>query len=498
MTTELLPSIETIAAEALETVSRGGRVYVEGPVGAGRNSLLSKLVELEPAAVVLELLPLSDSDSPAVALLEVAGQLGAADAWPTWTSGSEDELHGLAMDTGKRLADAKRSLLIRMPDNWVAAEGARSTPESQPSRARTLLSGLFQSAVAVVLIADAAVTPAQLGFHPRKRVLLPPHATPLDALHGVDWGAYRGVFDELVRGLSGRVASPLAWRLAVGARALGAGVESLAAHLDSTVPLPNLAEALTTQLKAHEDLELALRRFMALRRPVLRDEACLLSAIPDGHQPLVLECVGYGASETRVSTVLRTMLADRLGIVEEGLHADLASHYSKADGAASPVGLAGPALRAWCEKAHHLAHAGEAGTSSWAELDLVAPNLYWDRGRYLSQELRDYSAAAHVYQKCVEKFPEDDYAWHYLGFNLDRAGAPTEPVVKAYRKAVELNPEHPWWNSRLVIRLIASEQSTEAQSEWHLPWNASILMGLRCARATGSPTTFTCGCAEPG
>ncbi len=64
MTTELQPSIERLASEALEIVGNGGRVYVEGPVGAGRNSLLSKMVEFDSRAVVLELLPLADSDSP--------------------------------------------------------------------------------------------------------------------------------------------------------------------------------------------------------------------------------------------------------------------------------------------------------------------------------------------------------------------------------------------------------------------------------------------------
>lgn len=160
------------------------------------------------------------------------------------------------------------------------------------------------------------------------------------------------------------------------------------------------------------------------------------------------------------------MLSNKLGAVEEGLHAGFARHYSKADGAVSPIGLRGASLTAWCEKAHHLAHAGQAGAESWAALDLVAPNLYWDRGRYLSQERRDYSAAAQVYRSCVERFPEDDYAWHYLGFNLDRGGASDDRVLEAYRRAVKLNPEHPWWNGRLVTRLIASGRSADAQSEW--------------------------------
>lgn len=423
MTTDLLPSIEAMASKALDVVSRRGRVYVEGRVGAGRNELLSTISSLEPRAVVLELLQLAEFDAPAVALLEIASQLGTREAWPSWSTGSEEELHELARAAGQRLAEANRPLLIRMPDSWLAVEGARVGVDSLPSRARSLLDGLFQSAATIVLIADAALTSAGLGFHAKARLQLPAHATALDALEQIPWDEYQDTFKELAEQLpQDLTASPLAWRLAVGARALGATLHDLEKPLRSTVPLPDLARTILGQLKGHEEIRAAVRRFMAIRRPIAREDARAVSNVPAGHAPLILECIGYGAAETRVSTVLRAMFSKGLGAAGEEPHAGLAHHYTKSDGAPSPVGLERASLRAWCEKAHHLAHAGDLGAAQWSQLDLVAPNLYWDRGRHLSQVLRDYDGAAQVYQACVKRFPEDDYAWHYWGFNLERLG----------------------------------------------------------------------------
>jgi tetratricopeptide (TPR) repeat protein len=161
------------------------------------------------------------------------------------------------------------------------------------------------------------------------------------------------------------------------------------------------------------------------------------------------------------------MLASKLGDVAEKGHATLAEHYALADGAVSPRGLPNEQLSAWCEKAHHLGRAGELKRTEWEKLDLVSPSLYWERGRHLSQVLRHFSDAAEVYQRCVERFPEDDYGWHYLGYNLQRAKRSEHEVRRAFTKAVELNPEHPWWNGRLVTSLIRSGHPREAKVEWH-------------------------------
>jgi hypothetical protein len=119
-------------------------------------------------------------------------------------------------------------------------------------------------------------------------------------------------------------ASPLAWRLAVGARALGASTDDLTRRLNSTVPLPDLAESIVEQLKARAALQIAVRRFMEIRRPIAREEARVVSGVAVEHAPLILECIGYGEIETRVSTVLRSMFSSGLGVAAEQSHAEFA------------------------------------------------------------------------------------------------------------------------------------------------------------------------------
>ncbi len=464
--TDLLPNTESVCERVLEAARPGARVYVEGPVGAGRNSLVSALTASSTNPVVIELLPMVESDSPAVALLDIASQLAPNEPWPTWSTGAEGELHEIARRVGESLASSNRLMVMRMPDSWSGAEGAESGSDAVPSRARSLLSGLFQSRVTAVLVADAAVTPARLGFHPTRRFQLPAHSTGLSALDDVAWGSYFKAFEQLRGALHRQTGSPLAWRLAVGARVLGADIRSLDSCMSSAVPLPKLTDLLVDGLRVNASLKTALLNFMAIRRPIARADAVELSQIDPEHAPLVLECVGYGTSETRVSTVLRSLLTKKLGSAIPAVHAGFAHHYTKADGAASPLGLGNVQLHAWCEKVHHLAHSGMTDESVWADLDLVSPSFYWDRARHLSLEIRDYAAAARVYQACVDRFPEDDYAWHYLGFNLERAYGFSAQSRRAFSQAVSLNPEHPWWNSRLVTNLIGSGCAKEAEIEW--------------------------------
>ena len=301
---------------------------------------------------------------------------------------------------------------MRMPDSWSGAEGADSGGDALPSRARSMLSGLFQSGARAVLVADAAVTPNRLGFHPTHRFQLPAHNSGLSALSTVAWGAYAEAFDELLAALPRQLGSPLAWRLAVGARVLGADIPAINACMSSAVPLPRLSALLVDGLRSNALLKTALLNFMAIRRPIARGDAIALFRIEPEHAPLILECVGYGAPETRVSTVLRSLLTEKLGAAGEQVHAGFAEHC------------------------------------------------------YLSLEIRDYAAAARVYQACVDRFPEDDYTWHYLGFNLERAYRFSSRSRQAFSQAVNLNPEHPWWNSRLITNLIGSGCSTEADVEW--------------------------------
>ncbi|MFO0734816.1 MAG: hypothetical protein U0270_03015 [Labilithrix sp.] len=463
------PEIEAVASTVLAALRGGKLAYVEGPVGSGRNALVDRLNN-EADVVAIELLPLTETDAPAAALVELAN-LAPGATTSVRSTGAEAELHSFGRAIGASLREGGKAVVLRVPESWRAIEDRGRSDDVVPGRAAALLHGLFAGG-SVALVADAAVTPERLGFHAAVRVPLRPHDVPLSSLEALSWGTYQPAFNSLLRtvGKAG-VASPLAWRLAVGALHLGAVAESVRHALLSRVPIPRLAQLLAQRLRLTPEIALAVTRFLVVRRPVARDAIPRLTGVGSEHEPLLTMCIGYGGDEIRVTPIVRSLLNSRLQEVRwrsmtRSVHEVLAAHYQKSDGALSPNGLDAPQTRAWCEKVHHLAHAGAAGASEWAKQEFPTPEFYWDRGRYLSVVEADYAAAARVYQACVSRFPDDDYAWHYRGFNLHRAGATGAEVEAAFRTAVKLAEENPWWNSRLVTFLNADGQPRASYAEW--------------------------------
>ncbi len=468
---DLLPNTEALAERAAKAVMRGESVYVEGPVGAGRTSLVEALRCHAPdQAAVVELLPISEADAAGVALLEAASHLAEVDA-PKWETGSERELHTLAQQIGDRLRDSGKFLILRIPDSWQEAEFSPRTGDVLPLRARSVLSGFLVSGVSLIVVADAALTPSHFGYHPAQRFQLPRHVVPARSLEHASWGDYRDAFERVCSITTSLTASPLAWRLAIGCVALGAATKAVLERLAVAIPLPPLSALMAKCIRRSIDVALPLMRFLAVRRPLQREAVAALTKISDAHLPLLTECIGYGDHLTRVSPVVRGLLSrgkQSDTTVSSDDHQTLASHYADSDGAASPTGLPPVELRAWSERVHHLALCANDTNVGWDALDLPAPSFYWDRGRFLSVTKRDFGAAARVYKQCVSQFPEDDYSWHYWAFNLHRARGATRDVDRGYRKAIELNVENPWWNRRLVEFLIREGALEAARDEWRL------------------------------
>ena len=153
-----------------------------------------------------------------------------------------------------------------------------------------------------------------------------------------------------------------------------------------------------------------------------------------------------------------------LGASQPVVHGRLAAHYEKLDGQGSITHLDGPRAVSWLEKVHHLAHSGAATAVKWAAQARDARELYRDRGRALSLEMERYDEAADVYRECVQRFADDAYAWHYLGFNLDRAGIAPLEAEAAFREAATLEPDNRWWHSRLVTFLVEQARYDDAEA----------------------------------
>jgi len=87
-------------------------------------------------------------------------------------------------------------------------------------------------------------------------------------------------------------------------------------------------------------------------------------------------------------------------------------------------------------------------------------------GKTLSYELHRYEQAADVFERALKMDDGDDYAHHYLAYNLDRLGRDAERVEGHYRVAIELNRTHPWWRARLVQFLLTRGRTAAARDEW--------------------------------
>jgi hypothetical protein len=224
----------------------------------------------------------------------------------------------------------------------------------------------------------------------------------------------------------------------------------------------------------HQSLRDGLRRLLQARFPLPVDQARRMSRLPEEHLPLLTRCIGWGCDVVRIDERVRRMLlrltreADARRSPEPEAHLELARYHQKLDGALGIEQTRGAQVLNWLEKVHHLGHAGPSGEQDWSSLRLTAREFFWDRARALSMEQRDYSGAADVYQQCIDRVDaEDAYSWHYLAFNLDRAGRERDRAERAFHRAVELDRSNPWWNGRLVTFLIEQSRFREAESEWH-------------------------------
>ncbi len=74
-------------------------------------------------------------------------------------------------------------------------------------------------------------------------------------------------------------------------------------------------------------------------------------------------------------------------------------------------------------------------------------------GHALSRTKR-YAEAVEVFERAAQWDNNDDYAHHYLAYNLDIQGIEVKRVEEGYCRAIELNHRHVWWHSRWVCFLI--------------------------------------------
>lgn len=123
-----------------------------------------------------------------------------------------------------------------------------------------------------------------------------------------------------------------------------------------------------------------------------------------------------------------------------------------------------PPLEAIIHHAEAFHHAQAAGDIDGAQaLQLGFIEEMDALGRSLSLRWRRYADAAAVFQKVLIVDPGHAYAHHYLAYNLDIEGKRAREVERHYQKAIEEQPEHPWWHSRWIRFLLTRGRTRDAR-----------------------------------
>jgi tetratricopeptide (TPR) repeat protein len=86
-----------------------------------------------------------------------------------------------------------------------------------------------------------------------------------------------------------------------------------------------------------------------------------------------------------------------------------------------------------------------------------------------------YEDAADVFREAIAWDETDDYAHHYLAFNLDVQGKSPEIVEEEYRRAVDLNPANSWWHARYIAFLVHRGRIEDARAQWD---QAQVALGV--------------------
>lgn len=453
-----LPEIEPLVDSLTAT---RGTAWIAGPQGSGRALLVAELQNRIPDLITIELLPRSHADATGHLALSLAAMLP-----------SDDQRRALLRVPLKERASAlvraaaaqERRVVLRVDGSWFRARN-----DQESDRAATAWSSLIALAqLPATWIVDVGSSPETIGCAPERVEHLEPHRVPL-TVEG--WEDYAQAAAQLAASArSALLASPQVWRLAVGAVALGLSADEVANLVSSGPGRPggDLLRAVV-RLIHRADLTEPARRFAQARGALPRETLVEVVRPPPEHEALFTQCLGYG-EPVRVPTRVRAALCAQLRPAPaqlEATHAALARHATDLDGVQDPTRISTSArVAAWFDKVHHLARAGDSGREAWHRQQHPTPETYWDLARYLSIERKRYHAAAEVYAACRRVFPHDDYAAHYMAFNLDRASAKRAEVEPGYRDAVALAPSNPWWNTRLITFLIRRGQHFEADRAW--------------------------------
>lgn len=461
-------TVEATLAAVQGHLDAGTRVLqVEGPPASGRSMVVAELQER--GALALFLPPLLDGDAVGHGVVQARRGAGL-------DARLEQPMAEALEEVGRRLAGEGRTVVMRLPRTWSGATAGPGSAHEIGLRARAsafLQAWLDIPDLQLVLVGNGVSSLLPRAVEVVER--LPVAVASVRSLRDEElWGPLAPSAERLCRALGAAQPqpSPLDLRLAVGLVEQGELARRVAQRLVTGVRTVDLARDLANRL-ADRGLEEVLRRLLLLRVsvPVVHLSAGWVAA---EFLPVLTHCLLHGPAHQRVrlSSPVRVGIWQALQArrdrtaTEAQRHATLAALHRMDDGHDSPNSLGWAQTLSWLDKVHHLAHGGDQTAEEWSRQTKVSVDQLVDRAKALSVEEGDCSGAAALYRQVVETEPGHHYAWHYLGYNLDRLGQDREQTEAAYQRAIALDVTNPWYNSRLITSLVDQARVRDAETAW--------------------------------
>lgn len=447
-------------------------VHVEGQPTSGRSSLLGGLrtqLVNDGFKAILVGPPQRSPDSAICAVAETAVGLHSAGLMngefeacfgAKANPSSWDETR-IALDRWLKAASGDNVvLLLDEPENWF---DVTNTPEGRhfASHARNVATTLLSAPCRKIVTGALSLLPAS--WH------VPLHGTHdhVGWLHSAEWKQLAAPA-ELIGALDPKAlewCSRLEVRLMVGLAALGdvAAAREWLAQSPASRARKALAKKLLALVQNQQPaLASAWRKLALVRRPFADD---LLAAVTPGlsSQALAMlrSCLLYPDADGPRWVMHELLRSDATlpDAEQRRAHAELAKHYAGAS-PADPHGFVLSSLEAF----HHATASDDPAIFDGLKPFFVDQLVL--RARTLSIR-KQFSTAVSLYEQAVQWDPQDDYAHHYLGFNLDVMAADAGRVEKHYRKAIELEPSSPKWHCRLIELYIERARYDEARAAWN-------------------------------
>jgi tetratricopeptide (TPR) repeat protein len=460
MPTITLPEVETTAQSVLSRLNeQAPRTVVVGPPSSGKTSVLHSLaLTLGHKAVLVEA-PSFDPDAGPVALAMLCVGL---------TPGSSVLVDSLRSPSG--WAPKKNAVLAavraRADETVVLIDEpfANSAPGPVAPPFGRRLAELTKDLLAIDGL--RVVWTASDWTVPGERLSMRVRSNPDEILDPSLWNGERPAAEQVSQQPRATLESlsPLELRLRVALVKLGVPPADAVRRRSLGATLALLLNHLGAQ---GSGLQEVLKRLSVLRVPLSAGALVEFGAgeLDPDHLRLLERSILFGSpAELRLHSGLAEEVRRGLSSAQVREAHTLAARYHKARfGHSSAAEDVGAAVRHELENLHHRTEAGDA--TLLQEESLWFSDQYVGLGRALSLAKR-HPEAVIAYERAVEHDDDDAYAHHYLAWNLDVEAADPLKVEQHYRRAIELEPSHAWYQGRFINHLITRGRTREAKAAW--------------------------------